>query len=144
MDEGRHRKALKYAVRREYVKSDKAGGSGINKSKDTETVEGATKTRGRGACGARGLEESNSSGLERGARLDDERDHCKSFRRHNYSDNEEWLHDKYDLDEDEPPPINRIRPPGYRPPKPKWVSRAGGVAIMRNNAGDSEDEYDLA
>ena len=143
MDEGRHRKALKYTERRGYVKSSKAGGSGIVKSKNTEAVEEATRARGRGTCGARGLEESNSIGRERGARLDDERDHCKSSRRHNDSDKEEWLHDKYDLDGDEPPPINRIRPSGYRPPKPKWVSRAGGVAIMRNYAAESEDEYDL-
>ena len=34
----------------------------------------------------------------------------------------------------------RIVPKGYRPPSPKWVSRAGGVAIMRTKK-NTDDEY---
>lgn len=41
-----------------------------------------------------------------------------------------WTHDKYNSARSSPSPV-RIVPSDYRPPSPEWVSRAGGVAIMR-------------
>lgn len=45
-----------------------------------------------------------------------------------------WGHDMFSDTRDKSPP-SRI-PSDYRPPSPTWVSRAGGVAIMRKKLSD--------
>lgn len=42
---------------------------------------------------------------------------------------DQWTHDRYS-ERTSPSPV-RVVPTDYRPPSPEWVSRAGGVAIMR-------------
>jgi len=44
-----------------------------------------------------------------------------------------WRHDKFDNREDDDDDARRREqlPKDYRPPSPTWVSRAGGVAIMK-------------
>lgn len=41
-----------------------------------------------------------------------------------------WTHDKF-TDTGPSSPVRKIVPDDYRPPSPEWVSRAGGVAIMK-------------
>lgn len=52
-----------------------------------------------------------------------------------------WTHDKF-ADVASSSPLRRQLPDDYKPPSPEWVSRAGGVAIMRKkrpnrDAGDN-------
>ena len=67
----------------------------------------------------------------------------RNYRRSN--EEEEWVHDKFSKIESEPSPEREyITREGYKPPSPTWVSRAGGVAIMRKRIDDrkeSENDY---
>lgn len=52
--------------------------------------------------------------------------------------NDPWNHDKF-VRQAEPSPERRV-PTGYRPPSPEWVSRAGGVAIMKKRSARDNEE----
>jgi hypothetical protein len=47
-----------------------------------------------------------------------------------------WRHDKFDnrVDDDDDTRRRELLPKDYRPPSPTWISRAGGVAIMKKKA----------
>ena len=109
-------------------------------------TEETRKIRGRGGTTARGLYINDSNRSDQKYRPDDGNvDNYSSSRRYD-SDDGDWLHDRYDLDQDEhsSAPARQQPPPDYKPPKPRWVSRAGGVAIMRNTIdSDDDDEYDM-
>ena len=138
-------KAQKDAEKEKRRSKGKGCGDGVDRrgEKKIDATYGDTKVRGRGSCGARGLWDGDSSKHHSRRENEDVSDRYNSYNRYDSEDEKDWLHDKYNSDEDEPLPAHRPLPPGYRPPKPKWVSRAGGVAIMRSNAVDSEDEYDM-
>ena len=58
----------------------------------------------------------------------------------NGDDEGSWFHDKYEYKFSSELSPKRDIPRDYRPPSPKWVSRAGGVAIMRRH---SDEAYDM-
>ena len=96
------------------------------------------KVRGRGNVGAKGLDivPKSTQKVERDS---------KSFTtgtsrsRSRSRSAEWWCHDKFDVDRGPSP--ERFVPKDYQPPKPRWTSRAGGVAIMRTSPEEQDEPY---
>mmetsp|Transcript_201 Transcript_201/g.323 ORF Transcript_201/g.323 Transcript_201/m.323 type:complete len:180 (+) Transcript_201:35-574(+) len=62
---------------------------------------------------------------------------CYSRRKEEEED-KGWRHDKYDRSSPSPG-RSKVVDPNYRPPSPSWISKAGGVAIIKKRKSDHLD-----
>eukprot|EP01040_Poterioochromonas_malhamensis_P007405 gene7405-7988_t len=91
-----------------------------SRSRSKEKFRNSNPARERSRSGSRGRRRSQSR-----SRKNREREGRKV--------EDSWGHDLFDdkIEENEKGNQKRSLPSDYRPPSPEWISRAGGVAIMR-------------
>ena len=105
------------------------------KDKKHDNKEGLRKNRDNGAQSSRNRSDSRSRSRSRsrsGGRQNKYRADSRSRSRSPLPPT--WAHDLFSTVVTDSPVKNKMRDDDYRPPSPTWVSRAGGVAIMRKKS----------